>query len=256
MWPKIGPVTSYGIFYFLGFLLHFVIGWCAAPALNLKRRWSVVVSICYVLGMIPGAKFLYHWLHVGFDPRVILSVKHYLQGGLWGGLLAYFFLVVSVALLLPRERRGLMDLAALALPIPWAVSKIGCLLNGCCSGRPCSLPWAITFPEGASVPHAGVPVHPTQIYEIVLVALLFVLFQTLDRNVWRGTLMFWFVTVYGLGRAATDGFRGDVDRYIYVGPVTVTQGICILSAILSLVVIVVMRLNRGDVNLGMDPDNP
>lgn len=148
-----------------------------------------------------------------------------------------------------------MDLAALVLPIPWAVSKIGCLLNGCCSGRPCSLPWAIIFPEGASAPHAGVPVHPTQIYEIALMVLLFILFQMLDRKVWRGTLMFWFVTVYGLGRAATDGFRGDVDRFIYVGPMTVTQGICILSAILSLVVIVVMRMNRGDVNLGRDPDN-
>ena len=26
--------------------------------------------------------------------------------------------------------------------------RIGCLLNGCCYGRACDLPWAISFPPG------------------------------------------------------------------------------------------------------------
>lgn len=221
--------------------MHFVISWRTARKLDLKRRLAIVVSLCYLLGMLPGAKFLFHWHHVGFDPMVLFSAQHYLQGGLWGGLLAYMALVVPVALLCARRRRDVLDLAAMAIPIPWVLAKVGCLLNGCCNGRPSSVPWAIAFPEGCSSNVVGVPVHPCQVYEIVMMMSVLVVFRMLRSNVWRGTRLFWFVTLYGLGRAATDVFRGDVDRYVYVGPVTLTQLVCLASAAASLGMLVYMR---------------
>lgn len=252
MWPRIGPIPTYSIFYLLGFVFHFVIGWRIAPTLNLKRRWGIVVSLCYVLGMIPGAKFLYHWRHVDLDPLAAFRVQTYMQGGLWGGLLAYVFLVGAVALLLTRQRREVLDLAALTIPIPWAVSKLGCLLNGCCNGSPCSLPWAITFPEGCASSYTGIPVHPSQIYEMMLMATLYVLYRMLRNETWRGTLLFWFVGVYGMGRAVTDVCRGDEARYIQIGPVTVTQLICLLSALVAFVLVWVLHSNSAEKNLGMD----
>src|SRR5690606_42000850 len=58
--------------------------------------------------------------------------------------------------------------------------RIGCLLNGCCFGDRCELPWGIQFPAG-SVPFdvlvsrgfltpdvmATFPLHPTQIYSSI-----------------------------------------------------------------------------------------
>jgi len=242
----------YGILYLLGLVAHFIISGHFASKLNLKGRLGFAVSVCYVLGMVPGAKLLYQWHHVGFDPTVLFSVKHYLQGGFWGGLLAYVVLAVAVAMLLSRRRRAALDLIALSTPIPWALAKTGCLLHGCCNGRPCSLPWAITFSEGSASTYVGIPVHPSQVYEIIMMIALFIVLLLLNNKAWRGTLLFWFVGLYGVGRAATDVFRGDVDRYIYIGPVTLTQLVCLVSASVSLVVLVCMK----SASTGVTSDDP
>ncbi len=218
MWPRIGPVATYGILYLLGIIAHFLISRRAAHRLGLRRRVWIMAGVCYVVGMTAGAKFLFHVRQSGFDPMVVFSVEHYIQGGLWGGLLAYMLLAIPAMLLLARNRRAALDLVAVSVPIPWAISKLGCLLNGCCHGRPCSLAWGIVFPQGAGGAPAGVPLHPTQIYEVLIMASLIVVFRILRGDRWRGTMLLWFVAIYGIGRAATDMFRGDAERYIYIGP--------------------------------------
>jgi len=89
MYPRIGPVSTYGILYLLGFVAHFLIGRRAAHRLGLRRRVWITAGVCYIVGMTAGAKFLFHAREVGFDPMVIFSVERYKQGGLWGGLPAY-----------------------------------------------------------------------------------------------------------------------------------------------------------------------
>ena len=41
------------------------------------------------------------------------------------------------------------DLVAPSLMLGLAIGRIGCLLNGCCFGGPCDLPWAVSFPRGS-----------------------------------------------------------------------------------------------------------
>ena len=154
MWPEIGPIPIYGVLYALGIVVHFYVSRHVAHRLNLERRVGIAVSLCYLVGMIPAAKLLYEIRQYRFDLTVVFSLKHYIEvGGLWGGLLAYLLLAIPATLFLTRNRRAALDLIAVSVPIPWALAKVGCLLNGCCHGRPCSLPWAITFPEGAGTAH-------------------------------------------------------------------------------------------------------
>jgi phosphatidylglycerol:prolipoprotein diacylglycerol transferase len=163
-----------------------------------------------------------------------LSAQHYMRGGLWGGLLAYFALAVPAALLLVRRRREALDLTALTLPIPWILAKFGCLFNGCCYGKPCSLPWAITFPEGARGAPAGVPLHPTQLYEVLLMVVVLLVLRALRSDRWRGTKLLWFLALYGVGRAATAMLRGDTDSASYIGPLAITQLVCLAAAAVAL----------------------
>ena len=237
MWPTIGPIHTYGILYLLGVVLHFVLSWRLARRAGLRRRVWIVTSLCYLLGMTLGAKVLFALLSDQVSLGDLLRAETWLTGGLWGGLLAYFALAIPAVLVLSRSRAAALDLVAATIPIPWIAAKLGCLCQGCCYGRPTSLPWGITFPEGGTAP-AGVPMHPTQLYEVALMLVILVVFARLRSDWRRGTKLLWFLTIYGFGRAALDFLRGDKEHYIVSGVLTLTQLICLAVSVAALFVLV------------------
>ena len=90
-------------------------------------------------------------------------------GGLIGGL---------AALVIFARRRGLqllalLDVAAPAAAIGQAIGHLGCLIGGDSYGIPTDLPWAITYRNPGAMAPLGIPLHPTQIYEAILLGLLF-----------------------------------------------------------------------------------
>ena len=91
-------------------------------------------------------------------------------GGLIGGLLA---LVVFA------RRRGVsvltvFDIAAPAAAIGQAIGHLGCLIGGDSYGIPTDLPWAVIYQNSNAMAPLGVPLHPTQAYEAILLGALFV----------------------------------------------------------------------------------
>jgi phosphatidylglycerol:prolipoprotein diacylglycerol transferase len=237
MWPTIGPMATYGVLYLIGIILHFLISWRIAKRHGLKRRVWIAASVCYLVGMLLGAKLLYDLRHGPLDVTALFQAEHYVRGGLWGGLLAYWTLAVPAVLLLAQDKRSALDLVGLSIPVPWIAAKLGCLLNGDCYGKPCSLPWAITFPEGARGAPAGVPLHPTQLYEVGIMLVILLVFVMLRSQQWRGTKLLWFLAIYGLGRAATDFLRGDTEGHLYFGLLSLTQVLCLIGANVAFVVL-------------------
>ncbi len=235
MWPTIGSVPSYGVCYSTAFLIHYVVCWRIARHRGL--RWWVWLSVntVFAFGSIVGAKFLYDVTHSHLDWAGLISPAHYLEGGLWGGLLGYFVLAVPTVLLLTKNKRSGLDLVALSIPIPFLLGKLGCFLNGCCYGVATSLPWGVIYPQNTQGTPAGTPLHPTQIYEMLVMVCVILAFSKLRHHeVWRGTMIPWFLAIYGVGRAVCDSLRGDLAEQIHVGPVTLTQLLCVGSAAVSL----------------------
>jgi len=245
MWPRIGAVRLYGVLYLIGIILHFVIGWRVARRRGLRRRVWIAAGVCYLLGMGVGAKVLFDLRHGILSLSALLDAKHWMRGGMWGGLLAYLALAVPAVLLLSRKRRAALDLVALAIPIPWIATKVGCFLNGCCYGRPCSLPWAVTFSPDARGAPPGIPLHPSQLYEVGIMLILLLVFARLKSDRWRGTRLLWFLLIYGFGRAATDFLRGDATSYLYPGWLTVTQLLCIVAGAAALLVLALLVHRQG-----------
>ena len=237
MWPSIGPIKAYGTLYLIGIVLHFVLSWRIARRHRLKRRAWIAASVCYLLGMMVGAKLLFDLRHSMLDLSALFTAEHWLRGGMWGGLLAYLALAVPAVLLLSRQRAAGLDLVALTTPIPWICAKLGCFLNGCCYGRPCSLPWAVVFPEGSRDAPAGVPLHPTQLYEVVLMLIILLVFSRLKSDRWQGARLLWFLVLYGFGRAATDFLRGDTKGHLYLGLLSLTQLLSAASAVAALLLL-------------------
>lgn len=96
-----------------------------------------------------------------------------LYGGIILGTISYFV----YCFLQKIHPLQLADVLTPSIFLGLGFGRLGCLLNGCCYGDHCVLPWAITFPVD-SVPYiallsmgfitpeatASLPLHPTQIY--------------------------------------------------------------------------------------------
>jgi prolipoprotein diacylglyceryltransferase len=78
-----------------------------------------------------------------------------------------------------KFNRPVLDTLAVAMPISMAISRIGCLMAGCCYGTPTSLPWGIRYRAASHVfdahlahgwVHPGdmtsLAVHPAQLYQV------------------------------------------------------------------------------------------
>ena len=238
MYPRIGSLPTYGVLYIAGFVVYFFIAFFIARRFKLRHRIWIISGICYMFAMTIGAKILYDVQKSQFDFKALFSMAHYKQGGLWGGLLAYFALSLSLIFLLSKRKRESMDLIAMSIPVPFIFAKLGCLFNGCCYGKPCNLPWAITFPESSRIAPAGIPLHPTQIYEILLMLVIMIFFVIFRNKQWRGTKILWFLVLYGFGRAIIEIFRGDFDHHRYIGPITLSQLLCLAAAGISAICLI------------------
>jgi phosphatidylglycerol:prolipoprotein diacylglycerol transferase len=77
------------------------------------------------------------------------AILNFTQGGLvvYGALIGA---LVSGCVLLRRQDLPILalgDLIAPSLVLGLAIGRLGCLMNGCCYGGVCQLPWAISFPR-------------------------------------------------------------------------------------------------------------
>ncbi len=97
------------------------------------------------------------------------------MGGLsfYGGLIGALIALVVFA---RRHRLPLLrvlDVAAPGAAIGQAIGHIGCLIGGDSYGIPTNVPWAVIYRNANAMAPQGVPLHPTQAYEAILLAALF-----------------------------------------------------------------------------------
>jgi len=142
---------------------------------------AVNAAVGGVLGGLLGAKLL--WT-IEFSATAPLTELFFSRGGLswFGGLLGG---VGTGVWMLRRARVPLMRAVAAATPalaVGHAIGRVGCFLVGDDYGRPTSLPWGVAFPLG--LPPTEIPVHPTQLYETVLLLPLAALLIHCRRRGW------------------------------------------------------------------------
>ena len=71
------------------------------------------------------------------------------------------------------------DVVAPGIILAQAIGRVGCTLNGCCYGIEASLPWCVVYSHPNSFAPLGIPIHPTQIYEIIALLVIFGVLLTL-----------------------------------------------------------------------------
>lgn len=100
------------------------------------------------------------------------------------------------------------DLIVPGLILAQVVGRVGCTINGCCYGLPTSLPWGIVYTHPDSLGPLGVAVHPTQVYEIIYLLMIFgVALWLRGRLKSDGSLFLVYLGLYSAWRVGIDFLR-------------------------------------------------
>lgn len=202
----IGPVTvpSYEVFVTLAVIAALgVYLWTAERHAKFgKETYSLLLAA--LVGGALGAKLPIWVMHYRQITDALPNLTPFLSGrtivgGLIGGVLAVEMV---------KKRRGIAgktgDLFAPAIALGIGIGRIGCLLRGCCYGRPTILAWfGINLGD-------GVPRFPTQIIESIFGFLLFAYLLWLRKRLWEeGRLFAIFMLAYFTFRFGIEFLRQE-----------------------------------------------
>jgi phosphatidylglycerol:prolipoprotein diacylglycerol transferase len=161
-------ITSFGVMVALGALVGLWVFRRELLRAGLPEA-ALDAGVYGLVGGLLGAKLLYVFEHLreaSFFSLFLDRGGMSWFGGFAGGLTA--------GLVTIRLRRwplvAVLAAAAPALAFGQMIGRIGCFLVGDDYGRPTALPWGVAFPKG--LPPTTERVHPTQIYEAILLGLL------------------------------------------------------------------------------------
>jgi phosphatidylglycerol---prolipoprotein diacylglyceryl transferase len=217
----LGPLTIhwYGIMLAVAFLVGLWTAGRRAPLTGVPGEKIADTGLWLLLGAIVGARAFYvvtYWNTLMENPLFpkapwteIFMVQ---RGGLvyYGGLVG----ATLTGVLYLRARRlplwKVADIFAPSVALGYVFGRIGCLMNGCCYGRACDLPWAIRFPKDNPLHPPTYPVHPTQIYGSLLnLGFYLALAWLYRRKKFDGQVFATYLMGYALLRSFVELFRGD-----------------------------------------------
>lgn len=236
--PLLGgePITSFGVMMLAAFLTAAFLHQSEMRRAGLDPGYTWDLLFMAVLGGLLGAKAYYVLLHLDWtlqDPAAMLLSR---GGMVWyGGFLGAAGLVVWQIRRLGLPLGKVADLTAPTLAIAYAVGRVGCFLVGDDYGRPTDSWVGIAFPRGTPptrvdalertfdiqvdptlVERFGqvVPVHPTQLYEVALSTLIFVVLWRIRRHDrGAGWLFMLWLALAGAERFVVEFVRVKDDRF-------------------------------------------
>lgn len=212
---KLGPfaVRSYGLMVAIGLFaaLQYLLVKSRQKGLS-ENKITDMVLYTIVAGLI-GARIAYVLTNFRFyfnNPSDIFKIW---EGGLvfYGGFLAGLLALAVFVRMNPKlDFWELGDILAPAVSLGHAFGRVGCLLAGCCYGKPSELPWAVKFTNPESLAPLGVCLHPTQIYESLGAVAIFAALDRFNTKPHKkGQTVFAYLFLYGLLRFLVEFLRGD-----------------------------------------------
>jgi phosphatidylglycerol---prolipoprotein diacylglyceryl transferase len=230
---------TYGALLAIAFLAGLWISHREAKRTGMDAARITDMAVYVLIGGLIGARLLLlvvDWRTYVYNPRDILTLLQ--SGGVfYGGLLG----ALPVAWWYAR-RHGLdgwrtADVLAPGVVLGQSIGRLGCFAAGCCWGRACDLPWAVTFKDPYTARQVGTPIdlalHPTQLYESLATALIFVVVLWIARRKkFHGQVTLAYVALYAVARFGIEFFRGDAARgVVFGGALSTSQFIAILMLV-------------------------
>ena len=227
---KIGPFTvySYGLMLGIAFIVASYILTKEIERRKLNPNLATEVTLIAIIFGIIGAKLFHlfeNWEAFTHSPLKMA----FSPGGLTfhGGLLT---VILAVWIYSKRKKIPFLtiaDLAAPSLALAYGIGRIGCHLAGDGDyGIPTDLPWGTNYENGTVPPSSAfrgseiaqgfpggvvpdnTPLHPTPIYEFLMMVVIFFILWKLRKKEWSdGKLFTIYLMLAGLERFSIEFIR-------------------------------------------------
>lgn len=241
---QLGPVTlkTFGMLFALAFI---AIGLLAARRLRELGKpadWAYEAAFAALAGGLVGSRL--YWLIQHWE-----TTRHDLIGSLFGGAgLVWYGGLVGGALAVVAWARwrgmlgiALLDLAAPALALGYAIGRCGCQVSGDGDyGKPWDGPWAMAYPNGV-VPTTE-RVHPTPIYESLAMGIAAIVLWRLRDRFRPGVLFAIYLVWAGAERFLVEFVRRNAE---VVAGLTAAQLESLVLLVVGLAWLLVLRARGG-----------
>ena len=202
-------------------------------------------------GLIGGrlAYIIYFWDHFMTHPREIIGFQGLAQNGMIIGVVGGALIYMAVTKMRFSALLSLGDVLAVGAPLGLAIARIGCTLNGCCSGRPSPysfFPLAVIYtPRDSMDPqYWNTPLYPTQIYHLLWGLIVFgIVWRLRGKFKPEGSLFFFFLCIFAAGDFGIRFLRVDEP---WVGGLQQAQilDLAILAVFLPWLIIKLRRFHK------------
>ncbi len=209
-----GPIAvqSYGLMIALGLLVFILLVKRNErfQALQLEDSFFDILILGIVSALI-GGRTLFVLSEQG-SPTIVEFFSF------WEGGFSILGAIIGVLICLPPflwikkiPLLSLLDLVAIYTPILQAFGRVGCLFAGCCYGANTTVPWAITYTDSESAAPLCTPMHPTQLYSVILLLISFLVlyFGVQKRNLKPGAILSIYLILVSTERFIVDFWRDD-----------------------------------------------
>ncbi|RLC16524.1 MAG: prolipoprotein diacylglyceryl transferase [Deltaproteobacteria bacterium] len=241
-------IHTYGFFIAVGFLVG--ISLAKKEAEKSGENPDKIMDLCFYLliSAIVASRLFYVATNLDIFLSDPLEIFRIWKGGLvfYG---AFIGALIAVVIYLKKEKMPLwktVDILIPSLAIGHFFGRLGCLFAGCCYGKTCDLPWAITFSHPESLAPMGIPLHPTQLYSAfnnLMIFGLLCLFR--PRKKFDGQLFWIYVLLYGITRSVIEIFRGDFRGQIIFGMLSISQTIGGAFAFIAIIMLIVLSRRKA-----------
>lgn len=245
---------SFGLMLVIGLLAAMILGRKRAEHYGITKDQLVDASFwALILGII-GARLVFiiqDWKYFQANPDKLFSWQF--EGiTSFGGIIFGFLGLLLWSKIRKVPFIQILDVLGPCFMLAHAIGRIGCLLNGCCYGTHCELPWGIrvrTHPDADFLPGLF---HPAQIYDSLFNIVGLILLLRIEKSLKSGQVFGVFLILHGLARFIYEFWRAGSVEEVRQGLASSTRipGLPIteahvMAAVLIVIGIAVFTLRRA-----------
>jgi prolipoprotein diacylglyceryltransferase len=202
-------VWSYPAMLYIGLVIGIVVGNAVANSSGVDSLGVFVATCILIVPALAGARLLHvltHWREYRHDIPRIWDTR---EGGLaqYGGILLAVPLSVPLLRALDVGFGEFWDIASFTLMTGMVFTRIGCLMNGCCSGRPSDAWGCLMLPNQSGIVARRIP---NQLLEAGWAALILASIAVLHgRLPFAGAIFVFTSAAYAAGRMVLEFVREE-----------------------------------------------